>query len=148
MTAAPPDHSLRHLCDSLPALLKRTPPHGADFFLQPQSRSSPIGSLQRPHILLQLSVPPVFGSLQQANADFAVNGFGLRRLGLYDAIEEDCLLVQQGALVQSVARVDVEREVDDGSCEGEAAELCCQSLVVWFGSSRANGALEGLRGRM
>ena len=123
MTATPPDHSLRHLSDSLPALLKRTPPHGADFFLQPQSRSSPIGSLQRPHILLQLSVPPVFGGLQQADADFAVDGFWLCGLGLYDAIEEYRLLVQQGALVQSVARVDVQREVDDGCCESEAAEL-------------------------
>jgi hypothetical protein len=38
--------------------------------------------------------------------------------------------VQQGALVQSVARVDVEREVDDGCCEGEAAELI--GLIVSF----------------
>jgi hypothetical protein len=33
------------------------------------------------------------------------------------------LLVQERALVQSVARVQVEGEVEDCGCEGEAAEL-------------------------
>jgi hypothetical protein len=59
------------------------------------------------------------------------------------------LLVQQGALVQSVARVDVEREVDDGGCEGEAAELI--GLIVslsgfllgqWFGTEAYEAGCE------
>lgn len=108
-----PHHSLRHLNNALPPLLERPPPHLANLLLQPQPRRAPVGRLQRPHILLQLGIPPVFSGLQQADADFAVDGFGCCGLGLDDAVEQDCLLVQQGTLVQSVARVDVEREVDD-----------------------------------
>lgn len=43
--------------------------------------------------------------------------------GLDNVVEEDCLLVEESALVQSIARVQVEGEVEDGGCEGEAAEL-------------------------
>jgi hypothetical protein len=79
--------------------------------------------LQRAHILLELGIPAVFSGLEKANAHFAVYGRQLHGLGLDDVVEEDGLLVQESALVESVARVQVEGEVEDCGCEGEAAEL-------------------------
>ena len=49
--------------------------------------------LQHPHILLQLGIPPVLCSLHKTDPDLAVDGFGCCGLGLYDAVEQDCLLV-------------------------------------------------------
>jgi hypothetical protein len=61
----------------------------------------------------------------------------LDRFRLDDVIEEDGLLVEKRALVQSVARVQVEGEVDYGCCEGEAAELLGWRLALLsFGQLR------------
>lgn len=115
--------SLGRIRRNLPSLLKRIAPHRAHFLLQPLSRGRPVGSLHLPHIPLQLRVPSILCALEQAQAHFAVYGRRLRGLGLDDAVQKDCLLVQQGALVEAIARMEVQGEVDDGRCESEAAEL-------------------------
>jgi hypothetical protein len=54
----------------------------------------------------------------------------LHGFGLDDVVEEDGLLVEKSALVESVARVQVEGEVEDCGCEGEAAELLGWRLAL------------------
>lgn len=115
--------SLGRIGRDLPSLFKRIAPHRAHLLLQPLPRSRPVGILQLPHIPLQLRVPPILCAFEQAQAHFAVYGRRLRGLGLDDAVQKNCLLVQQGALVEAIARVEVQGEVDDGGCESEAAEL-------------------------
>lgn len=51
--------------------------------------------------------------------------------------------MEESALVQSVARVQVEGEVEDGGCEGEAAELSMLLVLVdrdGIGSGEAHEA--------
>lgn len=91
--------SLRNLHNPLPPLHESPSPHLANLVLQPQPGRRPIRRLQRPYILLELSIPPVFGSFQQSDANLAIDGLRLRGLGFDEAVEQDRLLVQKGALV-------------------------------------------------